>query len=147
MVTTRLQFSAGGVICRRDDANGIDVVLISTNEGRRWGLPKGLIRTGESPEEAALRETSEETGLEAEIMEPLEPIEYWYVGHEGKGQVRFHKRVYFYLMRSLGGDTSQHDWEIDEARWVPLEEAIGLASFDTERRLLEQVKERVGAAG
>jgi len=77
-VTTRFQLSAGGVVCRRGPAGRIEVVLIATHDGQRWALPKGLVEEGESLEEAALREVREETGLEAEAVERLEPIEYWW---------------------------------------------------------------------
>jgi ADP-ribose pyrophosphatase YjhB (NUDIX family) len=73
-LTTRFQLSAGGVVCRRSPAGQFEVALIATQEGERWGLPKGLVEEGEALEETALREVREETGLEAEVIERLEPI-------------------------------------------------------------------------
>jgi 8-oxo-dGTP pyrophosphatase MutT (NUDIX family) len=106
-------------------------------------LPKGLVEQGESLEATALREVREETGLEAEIVERLEPIEYWFWWNEDGQKVRYHKKVYYFLMAYRGGDVAQHDFEVEEVRWFPLDEAVERASHRTERELLEQVKEQV----
>src|SRR5215212_5164525 len=99
MPPTQDQFSAGGVVFRRYRRQ-LQIALISVGEPVRWQLPKGLVRRTEAPEAAAQREVREETGLEAELLQPLDPVEYWYVGTvRGGGRVRFHKRVYFYLFR------------------------------------------------
>jgi hypothetical protein len=55
--------------------------------------------------------------------------------------VRFHKRVHFYLLRYVGGDTSRHDWEVNEARWVPIDDATRQLTFDSERRVMERAGE------
>ncbi len=133
---TRQEISAGGVIFRRGEA-GPEVCLINTQAGKAWQLPKGLIERGEPPEEAALREVSEETGLRGEIVQRLDKIEYWYVDtYTGPGRIRVHKRVSFFLMRYLGGSTEDHDDEVEEARWFPLEEARQRISFESERKVL-----------
>ena len=142
-MTTRFQLSAGGVVCRRSPAGQFEVALIATQEGERWGLPKGLVEEGEALEETALREVREETGLEAEVVERLEPIEYWYWWDEDGQKVRYHKKVYFFLMTYRGGDVARHDFEVEEARWLPIDQAIERASYRTEREVLQQVKERV----
>jgi 8-oxo-dGTP pyrophosphatase MutT (NUDIX family) len=138
-VTARFQLSAGGVVCRRNPAGAIEVALIATHEGERWGLPKGLVEKGEALEETALREVREETGLEAEIVKRLEPIEYWYWWDEGGQKVRYHKKVYYFLMAYRGGDVAQHDFEVEDVRWFPLDEAIERASHRTEREVLRQL--------
>jgi len=68
---TALQTSAGGVVYRRCDDGQVEVALIATLEGERWGLPKGAVRKAETPEEAALREVAEETGLSARVVDKL----------------------------------------------------------------------------
>src|SRR3712207_7818848 len=100
---TREQVSAGGVVYRRT-GGALEVALISVGEAGRWQLPKGLVGRGETPERAALREVREETGLEAEVVAPLDTVEYWYFARAGAARVRYHKFVHFFLMRFVAGD-------------------------------------------
>ncbi|HWS54192.1 MAG TPA: NUDIX hydrolase [Pyrinomonadaceae bacterium] len=139
---TKEQVSAGGVVYRRRDG-AVEVALISVGEAGRWQLPKGLVGRGETPERAALREVREETGLEAEIVAPLETVEYWYFSKGGAARVRFHKFVHFFLMRFVAGDVAGHDAEVNEARWVGVEEAAGMLAFKGERQVLGQAREMV----
>jgi 8-oxo-dGTP pyrophosphatase MutT (NUDIX family) len=87
----------------------------------------------------------EETGLETDLVEALDPIEYWYVGWRGKQRVRFHKRVHFFLMAYRAGDVRDHDHEVNEARWVPLAEAQTMLAFRGERAVLAQAAARLDA--
>jgi 8-oxo-dGTP diphosphatase len=140
-IETREQVSAGGVVFRRRGAS-VEVALISVGEKSRWQLPKGLVDSGESPEEAALREVREETGLGGELIAPIETAEYWYVGTaRGGGRVRFHKFVHFYLLRYASGEVSAHDHEVNEARWVEIDEAARRLAFKSERTVLARARE------
>jgi 8-oxo-dGTP diphosphatase len=139
---TKKQVSAGGVVFRRRRAK-VEVVLISVGAEMRWQLPKGLVGRRESPEEAALREVREETGLACEIVGPVETIEYWYFSKERARRVRFHKNVHFFLMRYVSGDTADHDDEVNEVRWVGLEEAAGMLAFKSERNVLDLAREMI----
>jgi 8-oxo-dGTP pyrophosphatase MutT (NUDIX family) len=137
------QVSAGGVVFR-GDKGAVEVVICSVGGQDRWQLPKGLVEAGEKPEIAAVREAREEAGVESEIVQHLETIEYWYAGLEGGERVRFHKQVHFYLLRYLAGDTADHDWEVNEARWVPIDDATKQLAFDNERRVMERARQLIG---
>lgn len=141
---TKEQVSAGGIVYRRRRER-TEVALISVGEQGRWQLPKGQVGRGESAAEAALREVSEETGLTCEIVAELERVEYWYFSKGGARRVRFHKFVHFYLMRYLSGDVSGHDDEVNEARWVEIENAEGMLAFRGERDALGQAREMLAA--
>jgi 8-oxo-dGTP diphosphatase len=139
----REQVSAGGVVFRRDNER-VEVVIVAVGGNNRWQLPKGLVEKDEKPEIAAVREAREEGGTDSEVVAHIETVEYWYAGLDGGERVRFHKRVHFYLLRYLSGDTSNHDWEVNEARWVPIDDATSQLSFDNERRVLERAKQLIG---
>ena len=139
----RDQVSAGGVVFR-GETGGVEVVIVSVGGQSRWQLPKGLVDEGEKPEITAVREAREEAGVESEVVQHLETIEYWYAGLDNGIRVRFHKRVHFYLLRYLTGDTKDHDWEVNEARWVPIEDATSQLAFDNERRVMERARQLLG---
>jgi 8-oxo-dGTP pyrophosphatase MutT (NUDIX family) len=142
-VPVREQVSAGGVVFRRDEGR-VEVVIVSVGGGNRWQLPKGLVDKGEAPEVTAVREAREEGGVSSEVVQPIETIEYWYAGIENGIRVRFHKRVHFFLLRYLSGETKDHDWEVNEARWVPIEDATSQLAFDNERRVMDRARELLG---
>ena len=139
----REQVSAGGVVFRRDKEQ-TEIVIVAVGGNNRWQLPKGLVEKDEKPEIAAVREAREEGGTDSEVVEHIETVEYWYAGLDRGERVRFHKRVHFYLLRYLAGDTSDHDWEVNEARWVPIDEAASQLAFDNERRVVETAKLLIG---
>jgi 8-oxo-dGTP pyrophosphatase MutT (NUDIX family) len=141
-VVTKTQVSAGGVVFRRGGGR-TEVALISVGAQNRWQLPKGLVDAGESPEDAALREAREETGLDAELVAPVEKIEYWYFSNERGARVRFHKFVHFYLLRFTSGDVRDHDAEVNEARWIEIREAIEMLAFKGERAVVERAREMI----
>jgi len=109
------------------------VALIATRGKTRWGLPKGAVSQGETSEAAALREVFEETGLEAQIVKPLDTIEYFFRA----GDTLIRKRIDFYLMTHTGGELKPQLTEVDDVEWVELSEAIRRASFASEKKLLE----------
>ena len=135
---TRHEHSSGGaVIAMRDGAP--HVALIATRSRTRWGLPKGAVTEGETSEMAALREVREETGIEARILRPLPTIEYTFRA----GDTLFFKRVDFYLMEYVGGELVPQLSEVDDVEWVELTAALQRASFDSERKLLENALEEL----
>lgn len=144
---TRRQTSSGGVAFRRT-GNSAEIALVAVGEKRRWQLPKGIVDPGESAEVTAVREVREEAGIDAELVAPLDTIEYWYVGTEPDGsRVRFHKRVHFFLLEYRQGDVADHDDEVADARWFPLDEADRVLAFANERAVVKQAAELLQASG
>lgn len=137
-VLTETQISAGGLVVRGTGAN-TEVALISVGSPPRWQLPKGLIDSAESPESAAIREVREEAGIDAEIVSLIEKVEYWYQATRDGQRVRYHKFVYFFLMKYLAGDVADHDHEVNEAAWVPASEAETRLAFRSEKSVARKV--------
>jgi 8-oxo-dGTP pyrophosphatase MutT (NUDIX family) len=138
---TRREVSAGGVVYRRED--GDLEVLLAARRTRRgdlaWGLAKGGIERDESIEDAAVREVLEETGIEAEIEHSLGDTRYFYVWDD----VGVRKVVHFFLMRAVGGDTRDHDDEMEDVRWFPLDRALKRAAYRGEREVLARAAKRL----
>jgi 8-oxo-dGTP pyrophosphatase MutT (NUDIX family) len=137
--TTRREVSAGGVVYRRED-DALEVLLAARRTRRgdlAWGLAKGGIEPEESVEDAAVREVREETGIDAEIEDSLGETRYFYVWDD----VRVRKVVHFFLMRAVGGDTNDHDDEMEDVRWFPLERALKRAAYKGEREVLARAAE------
>ena len=105
--------------------------------GKVLGLPKGHLDGDESEIEAATREVHEETGVRAEPIEQLGEVRYTY---ERRGQT-IHKRVVFYLFEYRSGELS-HDHEIDQVKWMPLEEAARSLTYEGERQMVERALSR-----
>lgn len=102
-------------------------------DGSSWTLPKGTPSDAETVEQTALREVTEETGLDVRISAPVGAIEYFFT----QSGTRIHKTVHYFLMEAVGGSLDQHDHEFDDVRWVPIDEARRLLSYPTERQVVE----------
>jgi 8-oxo-dGTP pyrophosphatase MutT (NUDIX family) len=125
--------SAGGLVVL-----GSRILLISTQAGRRWQLPKGHIEEGETSEQAAVREVREETGVTSRVVAPLPGVEYWFVE---RGAHRIHKQVDYFLLDYVSGDTADFDpHEVSGAEWFPWDEGIAKLSFENERRVVEKAR-------
>jgi len=138
MLKTEHRVSSGGVVFTKS-VGAIKVLLISREKGSIWCLPKGHIDKGETEQQTALREVREETGVEAKLVEKIGDINYWFVWEDTK----IHKIVHFYLMLYLGGSTEDHDSEVDEARWFPIEEAIGKLSYENEIEIMKKARKMI----
>ena len=123
------EFSAGGVVVR--DEHGQPFVAVVRPRGEILALPKGHPFGDEPPAEAARREVREETGLDAEVVEQLGDVKYWYV----RGGERVAKVVTFFLFRYRSGNVEDHDHEVEEALWIPLAEAPERLSYKGEREM------------
>lgn len=136
---TVTQYSAGGVAFRKE-GDQVYVAVISVGKDRRWGLPKGGINQGETSEAAALREVREEAGIQTEMIAPLGRIDFWFYAKQNSKSVRIHKYVDFYLLRFLSGETSNHDHEVNEARWVKLNAAYDMLTYESEKEVLQKAR-------
>jgi 8-oxo-dGTP pyrophosphatase MutT (NUDIX family) len=132
--------SSGGVLFRKSD-EVFEVALVSIRGSRVWSLPKGIIERDEDQETTAAREVMEETGLKGEILEKIGQIAYWYFQKEKT--VKVHKTVHYFLMRYISGSTDDHDDEVDEARWVPLEDAFTTLNFRGEKEIMFKAKNMI----
>ena len=130
------EVSAGGLVI---DTTGKLGLLIGRRDqkdssGKRilWSLPKGHIEEGETPEQAALREVAEETGIQSEIEKSLGVIDFWFMA----GGKRIHKTVHHYLFRESGGLLAAQESEVDEVAWFPLGEIIEKLAYPDEKKLI-----------
>jgi len=130
------EVSAGGLVI---DGTGTRGLLIGrrdlkdvTRERLLWSLPKGHIEAGETPEQAAIREVAEETGIQSEISRELGIIDFWFMA----GGKRIHKTVHHYLFREVGGTLAPQISEVDDVGWFPLNEIISLLAYPDEKKLI-----------
>lgn len=145
-LTTQDQISAGGVAFRWRDSEP-EMAIVSIKPKMRWQLPKGIVDPGESPEITALREVREEAGIETERLGLIETIEYWYRSARNGQPIRFHKFVHFYLLKYRSGNVSDHDHEVEEAKWVSFDEALEMLEFKSEREVVEKARQMIDARG
>ena len=131
------EFSAGGVVVRR--MQGRPFVAVVRVRDQILALPKGHPDGEESAAEAAKREVREETGIEAEVVERLGDVKYWYV----RGGERVMKIVAFFLFRYRSGSVENHDHEVEEALWIPLDEAPRRLAYKGEREMAEAAISRL----
>jgi 8-oxo-dGTP diphosphatase len=101
------------------------ILLVHRPRYDDWTLPKGKLDSGESFEDAALREVEEETGLRARLVRELPATHYEVAGRP--------KLVRYWLMEALGDAEFVANEETDELRWVTPDEALELLSYDRDR--------------
>jgi 8-oxo-dGTP pyrophosphatase MutT (NUDIX family) len=138
------EFSAGGVVLKT--IRGRPMVAAIRPQGKPagiWALPKGNLDAGERPEETAIREVFEETGVHAHLVEKLGDVKYAYTRRGGE---RVFKIVSFYLLRAgrgrLGDIEERMRVEVAEARWLPLDEAPELFAYGGEREMVKKARDR-----
>lgn len=135
----RDETSAGGVVFRVD--GGQPLFLLIRDSYQNWGFPKGHIERGEQPEEAAVREVSEETGLSSLTLRgAIDKID-WYFRFRGQ---LIHKVCHFYLIETAESATSPQRTEgITACRWTRFDEAESLVSYSNARDVLRRAWEMV----
>ncbi|HYM46341.1 MAG TPA: NUDIX domain-containing protein [Solirubrobacteraceae bacterium] len=133
------EVSAGGVVMRGGQVLVVVPVRRAADGSRVLGLPKGHVDPGESALQAATREVREEGGVVAEPLGELGEVRYFY-RRDGR---TVPKSVAFFLFRYVSGETSDHDHEIEDARWIDLREARTALSYEGERRMIARALERL----
>ena len=128
--------SAGGLVVAVHDGTAQAAIIARRNRAGRleWCLPKGHLEGTETPEEAAVREIAEETGIVGQVRHRLGVIDYWFGGDDR----RVHKVVHHFLLAAVGGHLTTEqdpDQEVEEVQWVPLAELDTRLSYPNERRL------------
>lgn len=137
--------SAGGlVVDRTGDLMRAALIARHDRRGRLvWSLPKGHLEEGETPEDAAIREVEEETGIRGRVLAPLGVIDFWFIAENR----RIHKTVHHYLMEASGGELSDEDAEVVEVAWFPLTDIRERLAYADERRLLDRLPDLLADAG
>ena len=131
------RISSGGVIFRPAGATyEVALIRVARADGYAWTLPKGWVEKGEDLEQTAVREVREETGLQAKVLRKLGEIMYEFYSRPDRSRVL--KTVHVFLLECLGGDTADHDDEVEEVRWITLDEAVRTLTYKNEREMLEK---------
>ncbi len=120
--------AAGGIVCRSGRSGVPEVVVIHRPAQDDWTLPKGKLDGGETPEQAALREVEEETGMRCRIVRAAGSTAY--TDRHGRD-----KTVWYWVMEPLEGRFEPGE-EVDALRWLTVDEALALLTYPIDRSLL-----------
>ena len=137
----RLETSAGGIVVRHDGERVLYLLIRDSYDN--WGFPKGHVEPGERPEDAAMREVIEETGVpDVHLRGAIHTVD-WYFRFRGR---LIHKVCHFFLMETAHADTSpQEDEGITACRWEPFDAAVDLVSYENARDVLRRAHDLVRA--
>jgi len=135
----RIETSAGGVVYRRTDA-GLRILLIR-DPYANWGLPKGHLESDETPEQAAVREVEEETGLrDLAVVDRLPTIDWYF---RDRGQL-IHKFCHFYLIEAAAGEpVPQADEGITDCAWLAVAAALERVGYANAREVIRAASQRL----
>lgn len=130
------EVSAGGLVIDKSGTKGLLIGRLdpkdASHERLLWSLPKGHIEEGETPEQAAVREVAEETGIKSEIVRSLGVIDFWFMA-SGK---RIHKTVHHFLFTETGGKLAPQVTEVDDVQWFPIDDIVSKLAYPDERKLI-----------
>ncbi len=127
--------AAGGVIWRRSPGGEVEVLLVHRPRYDDWTVPKGKLDAGEDHAQAALREVEEETGLRCALGPELPSTSY----RDRRGRP---KSVRYWAMTPVAGGFAPTD-EVDEIRWLPLDEAKAALTYGRDAPVLDALRHAV----
>jgi len=131
---TQNEYSAGGVVFRPNaDGTGWDIIAVQRARHGDWSLPKGHIESGETRQQAAIREVKEESGIDARVVHPLGEVDYFF-RKSGGGLI--HKTVYHFLLEAANDQLGGPNWEVSEARWVDVNGADDLLTYAKDKEVV-----------
>ena len=130
------EVSAGGVLLRDGQVAVIVPVRRAAGGKKVLALPKGHVDPGETPAQAAQREVREEAGVETELVAELGEVRYWYQ----RGGRKIAKLVTFFLLDYRSGSEADHDAEVEEVRWLALDDAVTQLSYKGEREMVQRAQ-------
>ena len=137
------EVSAGGLVIDSTGTQGLLIGRIdhkdSTGKRILWSLPKGHIEEGETPEQAAIREVAEETGITSSITKSLGVIDFWFMA----GGKRIHKTVHHFMFTEVSGELTPQVSEVDEVSWFPLAESVDRLAYPDEKKLIARSAELI----
>ena len=127
------EYSAGGLVF--DERGRVAILARHSRSGHlEWCLPKGHIEKGETPQQTAVREVHEETGILGEVVESIATIDYWFTGTNQ----RVHKLVHHFALRRISGELTVEgdpDHEAEDAIWVDFDDLDDVLSYPNERKI------------
>jgi len=88
-----------------------------------------------------------DAGIDTELLKRIDKIEYWYFWKEDNQRVRYHKFVYFYLLKYRSGNVKNHDQEVNEAKWFEISDAINQLAFASEKKIVEHAVRLIDEMG
>ena len=146
----KFEFSAGGIVYKyqkskiKSQKDEILILVCQHSQHHGWVFPKGLIGDKEdnryqTKEETAVREVKEETGIDGEIEAEIKPTSYFYVWDNEK----IKKTVYYFIMKFKGGDTNDHDDEMEDVMWIDYNQVSEKLTYASEKEAWEEAKELI----
>ncbi len=128
--------SCGAIVYRKFHGN-IELLLIKNQNGGHWSFPKGHVEGAETEEETAVREIMEETGISVILDTSFRHV----ITYAPKKETT--KDVVYFLARAVTYDYTPQEEEIAQIKWVEINHAATLLSYDNDRQLVSQAKEQI----
>ncbi len=131
--------SCGAIVYRKFHGN-IELLLIKNQNGGHWSFPKGHVEEGETEEQTAIREIMEETGIEVMLDTSFRRV----ITYAPKKEIT--KDVIYFLAKAVTYDYTPQEEEIAQIKWVEINHAASILSYDNDRQLVVQAKDRIKAS-